>query len=315
MGQMCFENDQILYEDGERKEILYGCEGRIYNFSRIPLRVIGEEGDSLLSLVLEGVTEHDVIAEGTKEKDASCEYATMNLLLAQEHMKTPYELKVLEIGCSSGILSYHLAKILGKYNENSQLCCVTNVIGSESEKGWMDRISCIKCMPRVSFLVSDYDDMPLSDGYFDVVILNASEEYEKKEAVLFEARRVLKRDGLFLAYVVGDVGLIQQIAYQSNVLKTYIYLPDRCLLRVPASEFMPLANRRNEPVYNIKNVVDRCDKMLESDVATEELRDMLRYLDACVDEAIVKRDLENKILFIKYKGELLDKLVRIEYGR
>ncbi len=315
MGRMCFGNDQIVYEDGGRKELLYGYEERIFNYSRIPLRIIGEEGDSLLGLILESVNEHGIIAEGTKEKDASYEYATMNLLLAREHMKTPYELKVLEIGCLSGILSYHLAKLLGKYNENSQLCCVTNMMGNKTESGWIDRISHVESMPKVSFLTTDFDNMPLSDGYFDVVFLNASDVIEKKEAVLSEARRVLKKDGVFLAYVVGDVGLIQQIAYQSASLKTYMYLPDRCILRVSASEFTSFANCGNELSYHVKSVVNRCENVLRNDVRSEELRDVIRYLDACIDEAIAKRDLESKILFMKYKGEFLDKLVRIEYGR
>lgn len=315
MGQMCFENDKILYEDGNRKEVLFGCEEKISNYSRIPLRTIGGEGDSLLGLFLECLDEHEVIADGTNEKNASCEYATMDLLLAGEHMKTPYELNVLEIGCSSGVLSYHLAKIMGKYNENSRLCCVTNTIGNGSESGWTDRISALGCVPKVSFLATDYDNMPLSDGYFDVVFLNASEAFEKKEAVLSEAQRVLKDDGLFLAYVVGDVDLIQQIAYQSSAIKTYMYMPDRCLLRVEAPNFLLPKRQEKMLSFDVKSVADSCKVMLESDVEVKEIRDMLRCLDAYVDEAIARHDLESKILFMKYKGDLLDKLVRKEYGK
>lgn len=314
MGQLFFENDQILYEDDGRKEVLYGHEERITNYSHVPHQLING-GDSLLGLVLDGVNEHEIIAGGTNEKDATCEYATMNLLLAREHMKTPYELKVLEIGCSSGVLSYHLAKMLGKYNEDSQLCCVTNSMEHKNGSGWTDRISRVESMPKVSFLATDYDKMPLPDRYFDVVVLNASEVFEKKEMILSEVRRVLKNDGAFLAYVVRDVDLIQQIAYRSASLKTYMYLPDRCLLRVESSDFLPGAKTEEVVSYNRKGVTDGCDEMLNGNASAEELRNMIRSLDAWIDEAIAERDLESKILFIRYKGQLLDKLVKTEYGR
>lgn len=313
MGNMYIENNKVVYRDEQRVEILLSYEEMIANYSRLPLQYMGKGADSLLSLMLEGMDSHGELASGTVEMCANREYATIELLVAREHMKTPYELKVLEIGCTSGIMSHHLAKLIGKYHENSQLCCVTDTIGNESGNEWLDKISLLERVPRLSLLATDYDCMPLADEYYDIVIINGTEMFAKKEEVLSEVARVLKKDGLLIGYIVRDADMIERIAYKSGALKVYSYLEDRCLLCVEAKDFLAVSEQASAEFYEKEEMELLCKEMLMGDFGIEELHEIIRKLDLIIDEAVQKRDLEGKLLFMRYKGELLDKLVRKKY--
>lgn len=313
MGSMYIENNRVVYRDEQRAEVLLGYEEMITNYSRLPLQYLGKGADSLLSLVLDGMETHGKFAAGTVEMRANKEYATIELLVAREHMKTPYELKVLEIGCTSGIMSYHLAELIGRYHENSQLCCVTDIIGNESGNEWVDKISLLEHVPKLSLLVADYDCMPLADAYYDVVIINGTASFEKKDEMLSEAARVLKKDGLLIGYVVRDADMIERIAYKSGALRVYSYLEDRCLLCVRANDFFAESRQISAESSEEEETELRCKRMLAEDFSAEELRDMIRKLDLVIDEAAEKRDLDGKLLFMHYKGKLLDKLVRMKY--
>ncbi|MBQ8526968.1 MAG: class I SAM-dependent methyltransferase [Lachnospiraceae bacterium] len=309
MGGLRIEENRFVYVDAAERTVLLDCNDLIENYSRLPLQYL-PEGECLPRLILDGIKEHGIIATGTKEEQADKEYATIEMLVAKEHMKTPHEIKVLEIGCTSGILSYHLAKLMGKYHAESQLCCVTDTIGNESGNGWIDKIALLGEAPRLSFLATDYDCMPLPDGYFDVVVINGSVSFLQKEEMLSEAVRVLKEDGVLIAYVVEDVDLIQRIASKSLGLDSYMYLEDRCVLKVAAQQLQRKLRRGEEKSYVREDVKRICEELVREEATSEQLREMIRMLDRFAGEAEEVRDPESKVFFMQYKGKMLDELVK-----
>lgn len=310
MGGLRIDGNRFVYVDGAETETLLDCDDLISNYSCFPLQYLPGGADCLPKRILDGLTEHKVIAAATSEEWADKEYATLAMFVAREHMKTPYELKVLEIGCTSGILSFHLAKLIGRYHEKSQFCCVTDTIGNESGNGWIDKIALLDRAPKLSFLATDYDCMPLPDEYFDVVVINGSVPFEGKEEMLSEAARVLKKDGLLLAYVVGDVDLIHQIGAMCSVLDSYMYLEDRCVLRIEAENLLQKSEEADERSYVKEEVLRRCETLIKEGVTKEQLREMIKRLDALAAEAGERRDLDGKVLFMNCKGKLLDELVK-----
>ncbi len=119
-------------------------------------------------------------------------YTMVDAIVTAEHIKTAEPKKVLELGCVRGILSYHLATIMGKLHPESLLYGINNTIGNESENLWLDYIMQVEELPRIAFAAVDYEDTQLGKEQFDITILNECEQMEETKKIVEEAIRVTK---------------------------------------------------------------------------------------------------------------------------
>ncbi|OGD85269.1 hypothetical protein A3B51_02435 [Candidatus Curtissbacteria bacterium RIFCSPLOWO2_01_FULL_41_18] len=93
-------------------------------------------------------------------------------------------IKILDVGCSSAVLTAEIAKALPK----------SKVIGLDSYKDAI--LFARKKYPRLSFVVADAHKIPFRNKRFDIVVCTETLEHVvDPKRVLAEIKRVLKKDG------------------------------------------------------------------------------------------------------------------------
>lgn len=194
MNNFVMENNQFIYMDASGKKVVLDCRDCLQNKSRVPF--YGEDGiPTIPSILLNLVKKYNDMYEGTKEHIMGFYYALLSALVTAEHIKGAEPKNVLELGCEKGILSYHLASILGKLHPQSLLYCISNTIGNESGNQWLDYISQVEELPKIAFAAVDYEDFHLRDEHFDITIINECEQMEQTKKIIEEAIRVTKPNG------------------------------------------------------------------------------------------------------------------------
>lgn len=93
-------------------------------------------------------------------------------------------LKILDVGCSSAVLTAEIAKVLPK----------SKVTGLDSYKEAV--VFARKKYPHISFVVADAHRIPFKNKVFDIVVCTETLEHVlDPKLVLSEIKRVLKKDG------------------------------------------------------------------------------------------------------------------------
>lgn len=194
MSRILFENNQFIFEEDGKETILLDLSEHLSNKSRIPLH--GEP--SILQLLLELQRINGEI--GGNDGDALSSFL-MDILLASYLIRTSSQVKALELGALDGLLSYHMATLIGMFHESSSLCCVSNVIGNESGNCWLDRICMVKQPPVLSMLAADYENTQLASDWFDLVVINGTVSIDNPYETIREAERLIKKGGLLICHV------------------------------------------------------------------------------------------------------------------
>lgn len=199
-GKLFYQDQKFSYEENGQSRILLDCQDYFANKSRIPMHSFVEEDITIPVFLLGLLERYGELSGGTGEEENGEEIQLIGVLTAAFLIRFALPVKAVELGCTSGVLSYYLAKILGTFNPESSLCCVTDVIGNSSGNGWLDRISLADNPPSLSMLASDYDDTQLESGHFDLVVINGTRGFGNPDGVIREAKRLAKKGGLILAY-------------------------------------------------------------------------------------------------------------------
>ena len=198
MGMITIENNRFIYTGQGMREVLLDCSDYFSNKSRVPMHS-PDGAKTIPGLILELMKEHCQYLGGSDGE--SLTYLLADVLLISHLIGSPLPVRVAEIGADSGIMSYHLAKIMGKMNANSRLCSVCNTVGNESGNQWVDRIVWVEEPPSLSMLVSDYDDTGLQGENFDVVVINGAVWFQEPYDVIREADRLVKKTGIILCHI------------------------------------------------------------------------------------------------------------------
>lgn len=104
--------------------------------------------------------------------------------LSDEGISSKKRIKVLEVGCNHGFITYHLAK-LTKWN----------MFGGDTNKDNLKKYPFINDVVKLNYL--DATKMKFESGKFDVVIYNhVIEHIPEWEKTIKEIYRILKKDGL-----------------------------------------------------------------------------------------------------------------------
>lgn len=194
MGRITYEDNKFMYCDGQRKEELLDVCGYLANKSRLPMH--GEPGEASVAQIIIGLQKmNDAI--GVKPGDSQV-FFLMDILLASWLIGTPHPVSAVEIGSTDGLLSYHMAEMIGQFNTCSSLCCVSNVIGNESGNRWLDMICMVEHPPVLSMLASDYENTRLQGGGFDIAVVNGSVIFDNPGDVIREAERLVRKDGFMI---------------------------------------------------------------------------------------------------------------------
>lgn len=312
MKQIVFEDYKFILYDGEERRILVDTNECLSNKSRFPMHAVDDSPDAptIPNLILALKENHEKISLGTNE--GSFAALLRDIIMTSYLIRTSVPMKVLELGATNGILSYHLAVLMGKLNPESSLCCVTNVMGSGSGNRWLDRISLVEQPPVLSLVVTEYEDTPLASDYFDIIIINGAEHFEKSSGLIREAERLLKKGGVLLCHVMNDLLLENRFKQSFPNVQEYEITPNERLFvtscQSDAREKKPEPSLKAE----IKEMVARLQKNLESGGSRDQYRTFIPEIERHIDKSISDYDIESKKNLIRLKQYILDYMLNME---
>lgn len=305
------DNKLILYVGQKEKVLSLDCNNYLANKSRYPMYISAEFPDSptILNLIMELTKSHEEISLGTKEGMFAA--LLMDVTMTTYLIRTAKPVKVLELGATNGVLSYHLAMLMGKLNPETSLCCVSNVIGNGSENRWLNRVSRVEQPPVLSMVVSDYENTPLAPDYFDIVIINGTECFENPDALIREADRLLKTGGKLLCHAVDAplLGNCFREAFPDS--QEYEITPNDKLWTVTYEG--TYEGKKLEP--NIKEemrkIINKLKATLELEENQAQLRALITEIDHWADEAIKYYDIDSKKDLIHLKQLIMDYMLNV----
>lgn len=309
MGRITIENNVFIYSEANWKRILLDCNDFMANKSRIPMHSL--DGDlTIPALILNMLKEHGQLCP---ERNDSLEYLLMDILLISRLIRSPLPVKVLELGCVNGVLSYHLAKILGKFNKESLLCCVCDVIGNNSDNQWLDKVSLADDASELSLVAADYDKIQLAENNFDIVIINGTADFNDPYQVIKEAESFLKRNGMLICYSDNQPLLESSFKLIFPERKDYVFNPLACIMLV---EYRENVNVRECEEYScwydtVQEYLEEVRGIVHGEAAKEGIREAVNNLTRYIDEAMEKKDLDMKVKLIRQREVLLDLLVSL----
>ena len=298
MGRIAIKNNIFYFceEGGER--VLLDCNDFLSNRSRVPLHSL--QG----SVTIPGIL-LDLIRQ---QEEYLMEYLLVDVLMVPYLMRSPLPVKVLEIGCMNGMMSYHIATLLGKFHRESKLCCVCDAIGNESGNDWVDRVAAVEEPPKLSLFVTDYDDIQLRDNHFDIVVINGFAYFDKPFDMIKEAKRLLKGGGMMLHYSHCHTLLQDSLRFEFPGSEEYILDSQSSVIMVQDKENVRLQRENGHWTEIAGECMAKAEQALENGMEKEESRALVGELDRRIDDAIAGGEPELKLRLIRKKEQLLDRL-------
>lgn len=308
MKTITCEDGKFVFVDGEKKVALLDVMDFMANKSRCPMQILSDGGLSIPVLISD-LTDRHIDIGG--ESEEVFPYYLLDILATSYLIHSSVPVKVLEIGATSGILSYHLATLMGKLNKESLLCCVSNVIGNDSSNHWLDRISMVEEPPDLSLVISDYEATQLENGHFDIVILNGPAGFDKPYETVREAQRLVKKKGVLICHV-KDTPLLES-SFQ-------LVFPERQEFEISHREKI-LAVTKVETAWQQEKPPVLEEEALEllrelrriprPGCHQEEMKPWIWKIDECVDMAMEYSYIDRKVELIRLKGKALDYMLNI----
>lgn len=309
MSSITVEGNQFLFQNEKKQVVLLDVKDFMANKSRLPMHTL--TGDLTIPGLLSDLKEkHKSIGEGTDESEFSA--LLLDILLTSYFIRSSAPLKVLEIGSVSGVLSYHLAALLGKLNRESRLCCVSNVIGNESANHWLDRISMVEQLPNLSMVAADYEDTQLRTDHFDIVILNGTTGFEKPYETIREAERLVKKGGILLCHAKDAPLLESNFKLIFSQREEYEILPQETILVTVYPGYSWGQEKQPDLAVEVSELYDTLQQTLETASCPEEIRPCVHRIDQCVDRAVSTYDIRRKVELIQLKELVLDYILNME---
>lgn len=289
MNRVEFINNQFIFCEEEKETILLDLCEQLSNKSRIPLQAELPEMSILQLLILLQNMNGEI---GVRDEDV-LSYFLMDILLVSYLIRTSNPIKAVELGALDGLLSYHMATLLGRFHESSSLCCVSNVIGNESGNCWLDRICMVEQPPVLSMLAADYENTQLSSDHFDLVVINGMVNIDKPYEIVREAERLIKKGGFLICHAKENPLLESSFG---------LFFPER-------REYQLSANEKILTIFYEGTSWGK--EKSDSIILEKEMADLLQETKSAVMSKMSVRDL--KKLNIRY-ADLANMAVKLNEG-
>lgn len=305
------ENNCFVYKKDNESKILLDCNDFMANKSRIPL--VSPDIKSVLPFFLANLhqTYLNLFSEELVPNDGA-DYFLIDILLSAQLIKTSLPVKIVELGCTNGRLSYHLASVIGKFNTNSTLCCICDSIGNESGNFWLDMISLVENAPRLSMLASDYDDTNLCTNHFDIIIINGSVQISDADAMIKEAKRLVKTTGIIICYAWQQPQITNSMKQAFSSIDEYPTNTNVSVLLAHANDAIDECDKiiewKNKALYDLS----LAEAIIFASSTKRELLNIIQKMNQHADFATANNILDIKIKSLELKEKLLMKYVELE---
>ena len=306
MSELNITDSQISFTDGKTTKTLLDAGNFFINKSRVPLHSLTNDEETIFTFLI-GLYKNNVMhfPNATDIKRILC--LLLDSVVTLELIKSAAPIKCAEFGSTIGDLSYNLMELFGKVNPDSTLCLISNTVGNESGNTCLNYITQAASFPEFSMLYCDYSKTNLEDNCFDIVVINGDVCNETPDAVLKEAARITKPNGLLLCWTSRVPSLEAEFKSVFPQHEEYELSPVEKLLTA----------RKTEEICANTNPYDGLTELLETlkkgtnFSSAEACRPYIRQLNHYIDIAIERYDITKKLELIEIKNTLLNHLIQL----
>ena len=164
--------------------------------------------------------------------------------LPKEFVSSNSPLKILEVGCGSGFLTFPLAhalpmaQIFAIDSSKSMMACFKSRVQQHTQH---DKEAEKRLLKQIHPSVSDVHNLQFPDGHFDgAVMVTAFPQFKDKVKALSELHRVLKRTG----FLATSESIIDPHFLRFSVIKMVTRYPHCCFQHALVWREMRLYSRR-----------------------------------------------------------------------
>ena len=279
MSGLQIEKSSVVYNDTDgNRYILFDGEHPIYNYSKIPMQVF-HNNITITELLVEIQEKYEKLSRGTSEHNINA--FILNSIFASKIVQSPYPPKFLEIGCTTGLMSWNIISLLKIFNLESHYCGVTDTIGDQSDNRWLDYIAQIEAPCHFALYTSDYDYIMLEKGIFDIVFVNGMVTYTDVESMLKEACRMVAKDGILVIHTASDYKLEEYISKCTDDMRVIPLALDDKIMIIKSEDILiedikiPLAKELDECRNFVANIGET--------ISAEEIRQWVKIIDGFID--------------------------------
>lgn len=229
----------------------------------------------------------------------------MDVLLAAQLIKSPRPVKLLEYGSMKGKISFHLAEVLGAFNEESVLVCAYDTIEPE----WMEHIAQSEHLPKLSFFAGDFGQLKLSERYFDIIVINGQVNYMYPEDVITDALRLVSEDGILICYSEYSYLLESTFKLYFEKREEYEIIPSQKILLANARDSGWQTEAEPDLDARVQSDIEKAEALLsENHVHEGELTEMTDRLRRDIYAAAASGRNDLKIRLIECKENIIELL-------
>lgn len=194
MNGLFYRNSKFIYqgETGERTLLDCSISSYLNNKSQIAMHRLSGQSHNTIPDFLITLIER----ERNNENNLNLPFGIIDVLLTKQLIKTSQPVRMLEYGSGQGTLSCHLAELLGTFHKESVLVCGHDTIDLE----WMEQISKVESLPKISYFAGDFGDFHLQKQFFDIVLINGTVNYSEPYQIVLDAVRLAKEDASIFCF-------------------------------------------------------------------------------------------------------------------
>lgn len=305
MSEFNITNNQVIFTNiNETKQVILDTSNFLKNKSRVPMHSIEKDNSTILSFISNLIQKNETIMPHLA-LIKKIQYITLDTLLIAELIKSSAPVKIAEFGCTNGELSYNLTEVARKFNPNSLLCLISNVIGNNSNNKCLDFITKAEALPELSMVYSDYAKTNLADNSFDFVIINGDVICENFYDIIKEAERITKNNGIIFCYSNSNYLLTSTFQLIFSERKEYQFTNTDIIITARKTNDS-WNHDTNDSLSNLSMLKDLIKEEIYHNNGINVYRTYIQQLNSYIDNAIATYDIKTKLELIQLKENLLD---------
>ena len=300
-----YDHKKYIYRCGDNSYVLIDLQNLLENKSHVPLIQGNEHRSSLIEIANNLIELHGTLFQEHLLTAQEC--ILIDFLIARRLMKSAMPLHIVEIGATNGILSFHLATMIGQYNVESSLCCVCSVDDSR----WSEKVSKVDKPPKLSRIIANYGQIGLQADKYDVVVINGNDDFTDADIIVREAKRLVNSGG-----VVICLEKQQQLSrkFRKRFQKSEMFSVNSNT-RVFYAESQKLSEENNDISAEVKEMEDylaEIRKALQGETSQEQLHIYYKELDKLIDVILQTSLFDLKTKLIDCQDEVLSAMYPVE---
>lgn len=209
----------FVYDNGDKK-LLLDFFDFLSNKSYIPLHFIGDKEYDIISDLIIKISDECNKTENEIDPVDRSMLVCASILTINKYMQRAKGNNILEIGCTSGILSYFLG-LISEFFGKSSLQCVSDVISSDGQSDWLNNIMLLNNADDISILYSSFEHINFKDSFYDITVINGYDYFENPNDIVKNAVRMTKDNGLLICISKNQPLLSHSFKEIFNEFDTY----------------------------------------------------------------------------------------------